>query len=105
MAKDLLSGKLGQLSPPRELKNGEAQVVNYEGNRIGVYKDEDGQVHMVDTTCTHLGCELAWNSAEKTWDCPCHGSDSHMRVILWKAINRLHHANDEANKVEAKVLK
>ncbi|MGI6421974.1 MAG: FAD-dependent oxidoreductase [Syntrophomonadaceae bacterium] len=107
VAKDLLSGKLGQLSPPRELKNGEAQVVNYEGNRIGVYKDEDGQVHMVDTTCTHLGCELAWNSAEKTWDCPCHGSRFSYEgdIVEGPAINRLHHANDEANKVEAKVLK
>ena len=33
-----------------------------------------GQLHIVDTTCTHMGCELSWNSAELSWDCPCHGS-------------------------------
>lgn len=106
VAKDLLSGKLGQVSPSRELENGEGEIVSYEGNRIGVYKDEQGEVHMVDTTCTHLGCELAWNSAEKTWDCPCHGSRFSYEgdIVEGPAINRLHHANDEANKVEAKVF-
>ncbi|MFA5524063.1 MAG: (2Fe-2S)-binding protein [Tissierellales bacterium] len=45
-----------------------------EGKRAGAYKDEEGNLHLVNTTCTHMGCELNWNSAERTWDCPCHGS-------------------------------
>ena len=44
------------------------------GKRAGAYRDENGQLHVVDTTCTHMGCELEWNNGERTWDCPCHGS-------------------------------
>lgn len=67
----------GKLDPvPKEIKvdKGEAKIVSINGERIGVYCDEDGKYHCVDITCTHLGCELIWNEAEKTWDCPCHGS-------------------------------
>ncbi len=42
--------------------------------RSGVYKDEDGEIYKIRPICAHLGCELAWNDLEKTWDCPCHGS-------------------------------
>src|SRR5205085_12629801 len=38
------------------------------------YRDEDGQVSLCSPVCTYLKCILAWNPAEKTWDCPCHGS-------------------------------
>ena len=38
------------------------------------HKDENGKIFKVNTVCSHLGCELAWNNLEKTWDCPCHGS-------------------------------
>ena len=40
----------------------------------GVYRDDDGQVHAVSLRCTHMGCLLRFNSAELSWDCPCHGS-------------------------------
>ncbi|ALC92403.1 (2Fe-2S)-binding protein [Bacillus sp. FJAT-18017] len=59
---------------PEDLKVGEGGVVLVNGKRAGGYKDETGQLYLVDTTCTHLGCECEWNHAEKTWDCPCHGS-------------------------------
>lgn len=106
VAKDLLSGKLESLPTTSDLQNGEAKVISYEGDRIGVYKAENGQVHMIDTTCTHLGCELTWNDAEKTWDCPCHGSRFSYEgdIVEGPAINQLNHASDEANKVEAKVF-
>lgn len=57
-----------------ELAPGEGAVITHEGERAGAYKDEDGKVFIVDTTCTHLGCEVNWNHGDRTWDCPCHGS-------------------------------
>ncbi|MBP0726361.1 FAD-dependent oxidoreductase [Bacillus sp. RG28] len=75
VAKHLIEGKLEYaFRKPEDLVNGEGAVVNVNGKRAGAYKDEDGVVHIVDTTCTHLGCELEWNSGDCTWDCPCHGS-------------------------------
>ena len=56
------------------LKRGEATTVRFNGLLLGVYKDESGEIHQVDTTCTHMKCEVNWNSAESSWDCPCHGS-------------------------------
>jgi len=41
---------------------------------VGVYRDEQGAMHAVSPVCRHLGCYLGWNDAQKTWDCPCHGS-------------------------------
>ncbi|KYP79292.1 (2Fe-2S)-binding protein [Ferroacidibacillus organovorans] len=57
-----------------DLANGEGDLVTYEGRRAGAFRDENGVVHLVDTTCTHLGCEVSWNHGDRTWDCPCHGS-------------------------------
>jgi glycine/D-amino acid oxidase-like deaminating enzyme/nitrite reductase/ring-hydroxylating ferredoxin subunit len=57
-----------------ELAPGEAKVVKYEGDSIALYKDENGELHAVNPACTHINCMVGWNSAEKTWDCPCHGS-------------------------------
>ncbi|MDD4803386.1 MAG: FAD-dependent oxidoreductase [Syntrophomonas sp.] len=107
VAKDLLAGKLEGLPGCGELAKDEAKVIHYEGDRVGVYRDKDGKTHMVDTTCTHLGCELVWDNAEKTWDCPCHGSRFSYRgeIVEGPAINKLHHAADEDNIVEAKIFK
>jgi Rieske Fe-S protein len=44
------------------------------GKKVGGYRDKDGTVHLVKTTCTHMGCGLDWNDGERSWDCPCHGS-------------------------------
>ena len=57
-----------------ELGKGEGQIVEIDGQKVGVYKDENGKIFAVKPICTHLGCELSWNDLEKTWDCPCHGS-------------------------------
>ena len=65
-------------SPPRAdldaLPPGHGGVVDCEGEKVGVYKNEDGEVFLVSTRCPHLGCQLEWNPDEKSWDCPCHGS-------------------------------
>jgi glycine/D-amino acid oxidase-like deaminating enzyme/nitrite reductase/ring-hydroxylating ferredoxin subunit len=57
-----------------ELAPGEAKIVVYNKNKIALYKDEEGQLHAINPICTHLKCEVKWNMAEKTWDCPCHGA-------------------------------
>jgi len=74
VAENLIDGKITPLPHEIELNPGEAKVVKIKGERIGAYKDEEGKIHLVNTTCPHMGCELNWNSAEKSWDCPCHGS-------------------------------
>ena len=75
VAAELVSGKLDR--PNRELKDikdGEGATVTIKGARAGAYKTEAGELFVVDTTCTHIGCEVHWNSGDRTWDCPCHGS-------------------------------
>ena len=74
VAKNLQSGKLAALPKDVEINKGEAKVFDIDGDRVGAYRDHHGSLHIVDTTCTHLGCELNWNAAEKSWDCPCPGS-------------------------------
>ncbi|WP_456271219.1 FAD-dependent oxidoreductase [Bacillus sp. AK031] len=74
-AKMLVKGKLKK--PEKtidDLTSDEGSVVNANGKRAGAYKDKLGNTHLVDTTCTHMGCELEWNNGERSWDCPCHGS-------------------------------
>lgn len=74
VAAELISGKLSPASSDAEIKNGEASVIEHNGNKAGAYRDEKGALHMVSNVCTHLGCNLVWNQAERSWDCPCHGS-------------------------------
>lgn len=57
-----------------EIAPGEAKIVKYEGESIALYKDEEGHVHAVSPACSHIKCQVGWNAAEKSWDCPCHGS-------------------------------
>jgi glycine/D-amino acid oxidase-like deaminating enzyme/nitrite reductase/ring-hydroxylating ferredoxin subunit len=79
-AADVTGHFIGKLFPAdkingiNELANGEAKVVKYEGDSIAMYKDENGSVHAVNPSCTHINCLVAWNTAEKVWECPCHGS-------------------------------
>jgi len=67
------------LKPPEakflsEIKRGEGKTIRIHGERLAVYRDDSGALHGVSPVCTHLGCHVHFNSAEKTWDCPCHGS-------------------------------
>lgn len=66
-----------------QLKNGEGDIVRYNGKTAAAYRDENGAIHAVSPNCTHLGCRLAFNPEMKSWDCPCHGSrfDVDGRVI------------------------
>lgn len=74
VAKELLKGKLSPAPEGFDLQPGEGKIVKIDGKKSGVYKDDQGSVHIVNTTCPHMGCELVWNPAERSWDCPCHGS-------------------------------
>lgn len=57
-----------------ELAPGEGKLADWEGQKIALYKDEAGKVYGVDPVCPHAKCVVDWNNAEKSWDCPCHGS-------------------------------
>ncbi len=74
VAKELIEGKIMPPAKNLEIKPGDARIVEKDGQKTGAYRDEQGEIHCVDTTCTHMGCEVQWNSAERSWDCPCHGS-------------------------------
>ncbi len=74
VAQQLIDGKLAPAPEDFEVKPGEGKVVKIDGEKVGAYRDKEGTLHLVNITCTHMGCELNWNSAEKSWDCPCHGS-------------------------------
>jgi glycine/D-amino acid oxidase-like deaminating enzyme/nitrite reductase/ring-hydroxylating ferredoxin subunit len=56
------------------LGRGEGAIVEVNGEKVAAYRDDKGAIHAVAPVCTHLGCYVHWNSAEKSWDCPCHGS-------------------------------
>ncbi|HSI91930.1 MAG TPA: FAD-dependent oxidoreductase, partial [Jiangellaceae bacterium] len=57
-----------------DLANGEGGIVSSNGQKVAGYRDDQGRLHAVSSRCTHLGCQVAWNAAERSWDCPCHGS-------------------------------
>jgi nitrite reductase/ring-hydroxylating ferredoxin subunit len=60
--------------PIEDLEPGEGAIVSAAGRKAAGYRDDEGTLHAVSTRCTHLGCQVVWNAAERTWDCPCHGS-------------------------------
>ncbi|MEX1997294.1 MAG: FAD-dependent oxidoreductase [Candidatus Andersenbacteria bacterium] len=53
---------------------GEGKILSMDGAKIAIYKDAHGNVTKLSPICPHAGCIVQWNNAEKTWDCPCHGS-------------------------------
>jgi glycine/D-amino acid oxidase-like deaminating enzyme/nitrite reductase/ring-hydroxylating ferredoxin subunit len=57
-----------------DLEPGQGKVVGSGRRQLAVSKDDDGGVQVVSARCTHLGCIVEWNDAERSWDCPCHGS-------------------------------
>jgi glycine/D-amino acid oxidase-like deaminating enzyme/nitrite reductase/ring-hydroxylating ferredoxin subunit len=57
-----------------EIAKGQGAVLRRGLSKVAVHRDEEGTLHFLSAICVHLGCVITWNSAEKTWDCPCHGS-------------------------------
>jgi glycine/D-amino acid oxidase-like deaminating enzyme/nitrite reductase/ring-hydroxylating ferredoxin subunit len=70
---------------------GQAAVLRLAGRKVAVHRDDGGQLHAVSATCSHLACLLHWNGAERSWDCPCHGSRFEVdgRVLQGPAVRDL----------------
>lgn len=74
-----------------KLKNGSGKIIKKDGAKVAVSKTDSGELKIHSAICTHLGCVVNWNNAEKTWDCPCHGSrfDQEGNVLEGPALHPL----------------
>ncbi|HEX4638239.1 MAG TPA: FAD-dependent oxidoreductase [Chthoniobacterales bacterium] len=74
-----------------KIKNGDGAILREGARKIAAYRDENGTLHQFSAVCPHLKCIVRWDSCEKTWDCPCHGSrfDALGRVVNGPAISDL----------------
>ena len=75
------------------LARGEGKVVTFQDRKMALYKDDNGNLHAINPICTHLKCSVAWNAAERSWDCPCHGAryDADGEVLTGPADRNLEH--------------
>jgi glycine/D-amino acid oxidase-like deaminating enzyme/nitrite reductase/ring-hydroxylating ferredoxin subunit len=80
-----------------DMAPGESRVIKSGAGKIAVHKDEQGDIHTVSANCTHMGCDVAWNNAEHSWDCPCHGARYSVdgEVLNGPAVNDLEFLNVE----------
>jgi glycine/D-amino acid oxidase-like deaminating enzyme/nitrite reductase/ring-hydroxylating ferredoxin subunit len=76
VARHFVADRVAALRAPTAgtLQPGEGGIARHDGVRAACYRDDEGSLHAVSMTCTHLGCQVTFNTAERTWDCPCHGS-------------------------------
>ena len=90
---ELVTG--GDISSPDQLAPDTGAILRHDLKKIAIFKDRTGQTTQLSAICTHLGCVVQWNSTEKTWDCPCHGSrfDAKGRVLDGPAISDLKRAD------------
>ncbi|MDB9527491.1 FAD-dependent oxidoreductase [Oscillatoria sp. CS-180] len=81
----------GLFDNPNQIKPNEGKLVTVGTDKIAAYRDESGTLHQVSAVCPHLGCIVDWNQAEKSWDCPCHGSrfDVDGKILHGPAVNEL----------------
>jgi len=86
----------GDITSESELKPGEGAIMRDGVSKVAVHRDHNGNVHKLSAVCPHLGCIVAWNSTEQTWDCPCHGSrfSAEGRVYQGPANSNLPSANE-----------
>lgn len=79
-----------------EVDPGTAKVVKYENENYAVYKESTGKMHILKSTCPHAKCEVRWNSAEISWDCPCHGSRFNIngKLLTAPAVSGLQKMNE-----------
>jgi glycine/D-amino acid oxidase-like deaminating enzyme/nitrite reductase/ring-hydroxylating ferredoxin subunit len=81
----------GDVAKVEDISLDAGAIVRQGMSKIAVYRDAGGELHRMSATCPHLGCVVAWNNIEKSWDCPCHGSRFSARgeVICGPALVRL----------------
>ena len=86
----------GEVDSVDEIQLGSGAVIRRGLTKVAVYRDADGTAHERSAICRHLGCVVNWNSLEKTWDCPCHGSryDAYGQVIQGPANSDLEPLRD-----------
>ena len=96
LVKDRLKGPTA--TSLADVANGEGKIVELAGQKTAVYRDDHGLLHAVSPVCTHMGCLVGFNPAEKTWDCPCHGSrfDKDGKVLNGPATTPLESMRDNA---------
>lgn len=91
--KHFVGDRIDAQSAPKidELQPGHGAIVDLEGDTVAAFRDDDGTIHAVSAVCTHLGCRVSFNAAERSWDCPCHGSrfGTDGRVIEGPAVDDL----------------
>ena len=87
----------GEVESISEIQPGTGAVIRRGLMKIAAYRDDSGKVHERSAICRHLGCVVDWNSLEKTWDCPCHGSryDALGKVIQGPANSDLPEVEDK----------
>ena len=88
----------GEVDSYDQIAPGAGAVVRRGMKKVAVYRDDQGNIHEHSAVCTHLYCIVSWNSAERTWDCPCHGSrfDPYGQVVNGPAITPLAEVESEA---------
>lgn len=86
----------GDVSSEDDIPPGEGRLVRHGVHKVAAYRDDAGRLHRHSAACTHLKCIVAWNSAEKSWDCPCHGSrfDPYGKVLNGPAVTNLEELPD-----------
>jgi glycine/D-amino acid oxidase-like deaminating enzyme/nitrite reductase/ring-hydroxylating ferredoxin subunit len=79
--------------PIEDLAPGEGDIVRAGDQKVAGHRRDDGTLVAVSPVCTHLGCQVNWNIAERSWDCPCHGSrySPEGDVLQGPAVHRLEH--------------
>lgn len=70
--KELLTA--GEVEDVSQIPSGQGAILRSGAKKLAIYRDELSQLHVCSAQCTHLGCVVGWNQAEKSWDCPCHAS-------------------------------
>ena len=64
----------GRKNPFVRSNAAQGKVIERNGAKVAAYRDTAGTITLRSAVCTHMGCSVGWNTAERTWDCPCHGS-------------------------------